>query len=144
VAVQRYAEQHPDRFGATWVAFPDGMERPTAAWTVPAVLVVDLLAGDVEQARHDLQPLYDGTLCISPGNVTRSRLTAAAYAGQSLLLDTRNGIWESSGVGPTEALTALEGPIEVHLLFVDERLYGEYQRIGLDLFNLHPAIRPVS
>jgi hypothetical protein len=143
VAVQRYAEQHPQRFGATWVAFPNGLERPTAAMTVPVVLVVSLLHGDVDQARRELRPLYDGALCISPGNITRARLTTAAYAAQSLLFDTRNGIWESSGVGPTAETTATEGPIEVHLLVVDQRLYGEFHKIGLDLLALHPAIRPI-
>jgi hypothetical protein len=119
------------------------MARPTAAWTVPAVLVVNLLDGDVDQARRELQPLYDGTLCVSPGKVTKGRLTAAAYAAQSLLLDTRNGIWESSGVGPTDATTATNGPINVYLLVVDERLYGEFQQIGLDLLILQPAVRPI-
>ncbi len=110
--------------------------------TVPVVLVVNLLQGEVEQARRELQPLYDGTVCVSRGAVTRSRLIAAAYAAQSLLLDLRNGIWESSGVGPAEATTATEGPITVHVLVVDERVHAEYQRIGLDLLDLNPAVRP--
>lgn len=143
-AVKRYVDQHPDRFGAAWVAFPEGMNRPTAAWTVPAVLVVTVLDGAVDEARNELQPLYDGTLCVSRSGVTRTRLVAAAKAGETLLLDTRNGIWVSSGVGPTDELTAREGPIEVHLLVVDDRLFAEYERIGLDLFDLRPAITRVG
>ena len=104
------------------------------------VLVVTLLEGDVEQAQKDLQPLYDGNLCLSPGRVTNSRLTAAANAAHALMLDKRNGIWETSGIGSGETLI---GPIEVTLLVVDERLYGEYQKIGLDLVDLHPDVRPV-
>lgn len=141
-AVERLVEQQPERFGATWVAFPDGMTRPARAWTVPVVLVVNLLKGDVDQARRDLQPLYDGTLCISPGRVTHSRLIEAARKGESLARDSRNGIWAISGLGPTEEETGLE-PIKVHLLVVDERLYGEFQKIGLDLLLLYPAVRPI-
>lgn len=140
-AVQRLAAQQPERFGATWVAFPDGMARPTQAWTVPVVLVVNLLQGDVEQARRELQPLYDGTLCVSPGNVTTSRLREAATKTGSLQRDTRNGIWESSGVGPNGEYTG--GPVDVHLLVVDERLHGEFQKIGFDLLSLHPVVRPI-
>ncbi|MFI6834054.1 hypothetical protein ACIBG5_43575 [Kribbella sp. NPDC050241] len=143
VAVQRYVEEHPERFGATWIAFPNGRARPARAWTVPVVLVVNLLDSDVDKARRDLEPLYDGTLCISQGAVTRSRLIQAAHAAQSLWLDLRNGIWESSGVGPTEATTATEGPIRVRLVVVDERLHGEFQTIGLDLLSLYPAVRPI-
>jgi hypothetical protein len=141
-AVERLVEQQPERFGATWVAFPDGMTQPGRAWTVPVVLVVNLLEGDVDQARRDLQPLYDGTLCISPGRVTHSRLTEAAHKGLALARDTRNGIWAISGLGPTEEETGRE-PIKVHLIVVDERLYGEFQKIGLDLLLLYPAVRPI-
>ena len=104
--------------------------------------VVTKLIESTGQARRELQPLYDGTVCVSRGAVTRSRLIAAAYAAQSLLLDLRNGIWESSGVGPAEATTATEGPITVHVLVVDERLHAQYQLIGLDLLDLNPAVRP--
>jgi hypothetical protein len=41
-----------------------------------------------------------------------------------------------------EATTATEGPIAVYLVVVDERLYGEFHKVGLDLLNLHPAPRP--
>jgi hypothetical protein len=143
VAVKRYAEQHPQRFGAVWVAFPAGTTRPTAAWTVPVVLVVSLLQGDPDQARRELQPHYAGPVCISPGNITRARLMRAAHAAQALLLDTSNGIWETTGIGPTEQTTATEGPIDVYLVVVDERLYGQFHKIGLDLLALHPVIRPV-
>jgi hypothetical protein len=94
---------------------------------VPAVLVVNLLAGDVDQARRDLQPLYDGILCVSPGRITHSRLTEAAHKGVSLARDTRNGIWAISGLGPTEEETGRE-PIKVHLLVVDERLTASSKR----------------
>ncbi|MEV0800581.1 hypothetical protein AB0I34_23015 [Kribbella sp. NPDC050281] len=140
-AVERLVEQQPERFGATWVAFADGTVRPARAWTVPVVLVVNLLDGDVDQARRDLQPLYDGNLCVSPGNVTTSRLTEAAHKGTALARDTHNGIWEISGVGPDGEYSG--GPVKVGLVVVDERLYGEFQKIGLDLLNLHPAVRPI-
>lgn len=141
-AVERLVEQQPERFGATWIAFPDGMPRTARSWTVPVVLVVNLLAGDVDQARRDLQPLYDGILCVSPGRITHSRLTEAAHKGVSLARDTRNGIWEISGPGPSEEETGRE-PIKVHLLVVDERLHGEFQKIGLNLLWLYPAVRPI-
>ena len=144
VAVQRYVAEHPDRFGASWVAFPQGMQRPAAAWTVPVVLVVTLLQGDAGQAQRDLQPLYDGTICVSPSEVTRSRLMAAAHAGEELFRDSRNAIWETTGVGPTDEETARDGLIEVHLLVVDDRLFAEYRRLGLDLFDLRPAVTRVS
>jgi hypothetical protein len=140
-AVERLAAQHPERFGATWVAFPEGMPQNGRAGTVPVVLVVNLLDGDVDQARRDLEPLYDGTLCVSPGNVTTSRLTEAARTGDSLARDSRNGIWTISGVAPGGEYVG--GPVEAHLLVLDERLYGEFQKIGFDLFNLHPAVRPI-
>ncbi len=140
-AVERLAAQQPERFGATWIAFPDGMPRTARPWTVPVVLVVNLLDGDVDRARRDLQPLYDGTLCVSSGDVTTSRLREAAHKGESLARDSRNGIVAISGVGPDGQYTG--GPVAVSLLVVDEHLYGEFQTIGLDLLNLHPAVRPI-
>lgn len=139
-ALERFAQQHPGRYGAIWNAFPQGFPPGTPEWTVPVVLVVTLLDGDVEQAEKELQPLYEGNLCLSPGHVTNSRLTEAANAAHALMLDKRNGIWETSGIGSGETLI---GPIEVTLLVVDERLYGEYQKIGLDLVDLHPDVRPI-
>jgi hypothetical protein len=141
-AVRRLTEQQPERFGATWVAAPEG-GPPGKDWTVPAVLVVNLLKGNVDQARREIEPLYDGPLCVSRGAVTESRLREAGYVVQRLLLDTRNGIWAAAGAGPTRTTSDHEKPINVLLLVVDERLYGEFQQIGLDLLRLHPAVRPI-
>ncbi len=141
-AVRHFTEQRPERFGAVWFAYPKG-GPPGAEWTVPAVLVVNLLKGSADQARRDLEPLYDGPLCVSRGAVTTSRLREAGYAVQRLQVDTRNGIWAAGGAGPVQLTPDGERPIGVLLLIVDERLYGEFQKIGLDLVRLHPAVRPI-
>lgn len=74
-----FAEQQPERFGATWVAFPGGLP-PAATYTVPVVLVVNLLEGDVDQACRDLEPLYTERCASALGRVTRSKLREAQHA----------------------------------------------------------------
>lgn len=74
-AVHDYIERHPGQFAAPWVAWPDGppgtaTAAPGAA--KPSVLVIEVITGDVDQARTELSRISTGNLCVARTSTTHS------------------------------------------------------------------------
>lgn len=135
-----YVESRPDRFVGTAVATLSGLPL---TWTEPPAIVtevitVSVLQGDLAHARRDLRKLYPGNLCVYRGTrlFAPAEVQTANTSMTNLLQDTRNGIW---GFGPGTTTQ----PGDVELLVLDERVYGEIEKIGLKYFELKPAVRPV-
>ncbi len=143
VAAQKliaYVESRPDRFVGTGMAYLSGLP---STWTEPPTIVtevitVSVLTGDLAQARRDLETLYSGNLCVYRGTrlFEPAEVQAANMSMTALVQDTSNGIW-GFGSGSTTR------PGQVDLLVLDERLYGEIEKMGLKFFDLRPAVRPV-
>ncbi|HEY3001337.1 MAG TPA: hypothetical protein VGJ44_03215 [Kribbellaceae bacterium] len=134
-AMTQYVDSHPDQFGFVRTAYPNGTPpTPGAGEPLTEVFVVGVYSGDLEQARAKLESLYEGNLCVTTAKVSETQLRGAQEALQPWFQHKRGLI--SSGTAGEK--------VDVELLVVDEALYRDVQRIGTDLLNLEPAIRPVS
>jgi hypothetical protein len=138
-ALDRYLNQHPDRFGGLWIGWPDGL--PSGPTDAPGyhnqtqVIVVDVVTGDLAATQQELAAIYPGNLCLRRTHLSLARATQVQSALLPLGNDRRNGI-SSYGRGV--------GNVEVALTVLDQRLYEALARIGLDALDLSPAIRPVG
>jgi hypothetical protein len=137
-ALDRYLNQHPDRFGGLWIAWPDGL--PSGPADAPGyqnrtqVTVVDVVTGDLAATQRELAAVYPGNLCLRRTHLSLARAARVQSALLPLLQDRRNGIW-SAGRGA--------GNVEIDLAVLDQRLYDTLARIGLDAINVRAAVRPV-
>lgn len=122
--VRRYAQQHPERFGAIWISVD-----------TEEVLVVGVTEGDLEQVRAELDPLYGGNLCVT--RVDQSIADAADVADRlkRLFDDDRNGVLATGGGQP---------PPSIQLLVLDERMYRVLADIGFGRFTVDVVIRPLG
>lgn len=146
-AVHEYIEQHPGQFAAPWVAWPDGPPGTTTAapdaLEKPAVLVIEVISGDVDQARTELSRIATGNLCVArarPGVRPSGELQRSADEIMKrldpVMQDRRNGIY-SAGGDPS-------GRVSVDFLVLDQQLYDAFVRVGLNEIILNPWIRPAS
>jgi hypothetical protein len=139
-ALHQYVEEeHPDRFRRPWVSYPNGEPPgPTPYPNLVEVLVVEVVSGDVDEARRELQRRYAGNLCVvhNPGARSIADETAAYDAVQQvldpLMHDFTNGIYASGG----------PYPITVELVMLTPQLY---EKLGVPRLALvfHPWLRPV-
>jgi hypothetical protein len=131
---------HPDQFARGWVAYPYGGPPGgrTENWNSTRVLVVEVVKGDLNQIRHDLQSRYTGNLCVieSPGKPTiADEKRLVAHADQvltPLFEDRRNGIFASS---------VMPDSINVQMVMLTPELYGKIAKLGA---VLDPWLRPVG
>jgi hypothetical protein len=146
-ALRDYLAQHSDQFAEPWIAWPEGTPGPNTAapdfFTKPAVFVIEVVSGDVDQARAELSRVYAGNLCVvraepevrSSAEVNRNR-AALADRVLPLMNERRNGIY-SAGDDPS-------GRYHVDFVVLDQQLLDAFTRIGLDVLILNPWIRPAA
>ncbi|WP_433293883.1 hypothetical protein ACQP2F_31710 [Actinoplanes sp. CA-030573] len=106
------------------------------------ILVVEVVSGDVDQARAALRAIYTDNLCVvaSPGGhsiAAEDRLQATTGKAVEALMDGtgRSGIYLAGSEN---------GRIRVMMVQLTEPLYDELAAIGLDRLILDPWIRPVG
>lgn len=141
-ALHDYIAQRPDRFAAPWVAYPNGVPADGSTdIAIVSVLVVEVITGDVEQARADLAKVYGGNLCVvraapdvrSSAEVDRNNATALSLT-EPILNDRRNRAY-SAGIEPS-------GLARLEFMILDQRLYDTLEDLGFDRFQLDPMLRP--
>jgi len=140
-AVANYVSARPDQLSELWIGWPGGVPGPSATdqgkgpEQAASVLVVQVVQGDLEQVRSELQALYAGNLCVAPGKFSQTAAKELEREMQAL---------GSKGLGISSSSSVLGNrPAAVYLTVVDEKAFAEFSRIGLDKFELHPAVRPV-
>jgi hypothetical protein len=106
------------------------------------ILVVEVVCGDVDQARAALEAIYTDNLCVvaAPGGhsiAAEDRLQATTGKAIEALMDGtgRSGIYTTISVN---------GTIRLMMLQLTEPLYDKLAAIGLDRLILDPWIRPVG
>jgi hypothetical protein len=106
------------------------------------ILVVEVISGDVDQARAALEAIYTDNLCVvaAPGGhsiAAEERLQATTGEAIGALMDGtgRSGIYTASSEN---------GKIRVMMVQLTEPLYDKLAAIGLDRLILDPWIRPVG
>jgi len=98
------------------------------------VLVVEVVNGDVDQARAALRAIYTGNLCV-----------VAAPGGHSIAAGEAIGaLMDGTGRSGIYLAVPENGRIRVMMVQLTEPLYDELAAIGLDRLILDPWIRPVG
>jgi hypothetical protein len=143
VELGNYLQQHPDQFGQPWVGWPAGM--PSGATDAPSytdkpsVLVVPVVAGDLDRIRTDLTAIYHGNLCVAraPAGTLSQQRTQSVLDRVTPLMDAHaNGIYQT---GADQM-----GRVTVDLAFLDQRRLDTLRRIGLADVTLVPWLRLVG
>jgi hypothetical protein len=134
---------HPDRFRPFYVTYPNGVQSgPSPPGDVPVVLVVEVVQGDVDQARQELIAHYGGNLC-----VVAAQPGAASIADQERFVeetrDKLSPLMHDPGAGVYEARYT-ELRVIVGLLFVSQGLWDRFVEQGLGDAELNPWLRPVA
>nr|BFE71451.1 hypothetical protein GCM10020092_047520 [Actinoplanes digitatis] len=129
--VHEYLRAHADRFAEPFATHV-GNAR---------ILVVEVVSGDVDQARAALTAIYTDNLCVvaAPGGhsiaaETRLQATIGEAVG-ALMNDPASGIYEA---------TSEDGRIRVMMVQLTQPLYDRFAAIGLDHLILDPWIRPAE
>ncbi|GGN35825.1 hypothetical protein GCM10010109_60160 [Actinoplanes campanulatus] len=139
------------RDGEDWVdgrvddylhAHADQFAQPFATHVGNArILVVEVVSGDVDQARAALTAIYADNLCVvaAPGGhsiAAEDKLQATTgKAVGALMDDPASGIYLASSE---------DGKMRVMMLQLTQPLYDKFAAIGLDHLILDPWIRPVG
>jgi hypothetical protein len=141
-ALDAYLAAHPDQFGGTDVAFPQGRPGgPTGVngyTDVAQVIVVEAVTGDLDAIRADLALRYGGNLCVERARYSQRQLDAAASALTRLLESTHASV---IGLG--------HGPLSVYgyLPVVDDAIYPKLaaieDRYGIGILDLNTDVVPV-
>lgn len=142
-ALQQYVEQeHPEQFRRPWVQYPNGISR-VGVTPVPAngvqVLSVEVVQGDLEQARRELAKRFAGNLCVAaapgrPSLADQAKINeTVGKAVDRLMADQANGVY-TSGTGDN---------VQVELVMLTPALDATFEKIGKDLLDLRPWLRPV-
>jgi hypothetical protein len=105
------------------------------------ILVVEVVSGDVDQARAALTAIYTDNLCV-----------VAAPGGHSIAAENRLQATTGKAVGALMNDTALgiylahseDGKIRVNMIQLTQPLYDKFAAIGLDHLILDPWIRPAG
>ncbi|MEV4314203.1 hypothetical protein [Actinocrispum sp. NPDC049592] len=142
--LQNYVNNvHPDQFKHPWTAYPYGgpPDGRTENWNSTSVLVVEVVKGDVDEARRELEKRYPGNLCVisSPGQQSIADYNKVKdIAGQQvrdLAMDQSNGVYGSS-------IDISTNTINVRLKMLTPQLYERLKAIpGL---HLEPWFVPVN
>ncbi|MET9634267.1 hypothetical protein ABZX92_43120 [Lentzea sp. NPDC006480] len=124
-------DQHPEQFRRPWASFPDGQNGVD-------VLVVEVVAGDVQAAGRELKSRYDGNLCVvdaagKPSLKDQKGIRDAVFEPlQAIMRDQANGVY---GLGGTDT-------VQVDLVMLTPALAERFERISPAL-ELRPWLRPV-
>jgi hypothetical protein len=127
--VHEYLHAHADQF-----AEPFATHLGNAR-----ILVVQVVSGDVDQARAALTAIYADNLCVVavPGGhsiAAENRLQATTGEALSAVMDDRTlGIY---------GVTSEDGKLRVMMVQLTQPLYDKFAAIGLDHLILDPWIRP--
>jgi hypothetical protein len=137
--------RQPEQFREPWVTYPygftgdvDGTPAPTKGVTV---LVVEVVAGDVDAARNELRSRYPGNLCVVgrpglPSLADQARIQDTAGKDLAELMgDRANGIFLSH---QDELI------LRPQMLVLTRPLYEKLARIGLANVAPDPWLRPVG
>jgi hypothetical protein len=135
--VHEYLERHPGRFAAPWMAHVDD---PTSTNSLD-VLVVEVIEGDVEQARADLTPLHDGNLCVVAAGP--HAVPSGPPAEGTALMDRLGPLMQDRANGIYAAGADESGRVHVDLMVLDQHLYDQLAAIGIDRMDLTPLITPM-
>jgi hypothetical protein len=120
--------QHPEKFR------PRRMVHPGDA----QVLVIEVVEGDVDQARHDLEQRYTGNLCVldalgRPSLADQRRIFNTVGEAVGRLMDDRsNGIYSSSN----------DDTVRPEMVILTPQLYDKLARIGFAVIEPRPWLRP--
>ncbi|MEU7906292.1 hypothetical protein [Actinoplanes sp. NPDC049118] len=128
--VHEYLHAHPDQFAAPFATHV-GNAR---------ILVVEVVSGDVDQARAALTAIYTDNLCVvaAPGGhsiAAENRLQATTGEAVGALMDEDLGIYTASSE---------DGKLRVNMVQLTQPLYDRFAAIGLDHLILDPWIRPAG
>ncbi|MEU7907885.1 hypothetical protein [Actinoplanes sp. NPDC049118] len=130
--VHEYLQAHADQFAEPFATHV-GNAR---------ILVVEVVSGDVDQARAALTAIYTDNLCVvaAPGGhsiAAENRLQATTGEAVAALMDGtgRSGIYMAS---------SKDGKIRVMMVQLTQPLYDKLAAIGLDHLILDPWIRPAG
>ncbi len=130
-ALNDYIErQHPERFRRPWVAHPEGVR----------VLVVEVVSGDVDHARRELQRRYAGSLCVvarpgRPSLADQKRINDTVGTAVARLMDDRaNGIYRAEN----------DDTVRAEMIVLTPQLYDKLAAIGFAALEPDPWLRPVS
>jgi hypothetical protein len=135
-----FIARQPDRFGAQWVAYVDvDQEAPNSGPNYPdakQILIVGVVEGDLDDARRELEALYDGNLC-----VTR---TAQSIARREQVTDELEALWTDhpEAVVGTAGQASPDNLPAVDLVVMDQPIHDVLARIGWDQFEVDAAIKP--
>jgi hypothetical protein len=138
-----YLAAHPDRFGGTDIAFPDGRPGgPTGAngyTDVAQVVVVEVATGDLDAARADLAARYRGNLCVERTAYSTTQLNGAAAKVERLLRANPGPIITFGHAGPKRVF--------VYLSVVDDALYRKLAAIedtyGIGILEISADVEPI-
>jgi hypothetical protein len=134
--LERYLDQHGERFGGIWVGHPDGPPRPPDYYPTTEVLIVEVVAGDLQDAHDELARRFTGNLCVTSGSVSRATVRADERRLRPLLRDSRNGI---KMFGHNHQRRAV-----IDLLVLEQAIYDRIAAVpNSGTFIIRPAIRPV-
>ena len=92
--------EHPEQFRPIYVTYPNGIQSgPSPPGDVPVVMVVEVVRGDVDQARAELQRRYHDNLCVvtrpgQPSIADQERVQQELRSAMDTLMrDQTNGIF---------------------------------------------------
>ena len=129
--VREYLHAHADQFAEPFATHV-GNAR---------ILVVEVVSGDLDQARAALTSIYADNLCVvaAPGGhsiAAENRLQATTgEAVGALMNDPALGIY---------LITPEDGKLRVNMVQLTQPLYDKFAAIGLDHLILDPWIRPAG
>lgn len=134
-------EEHPEQFRQPRVTYPDGMTEVDGT-PVPRrgveVLVIEVVRGDVDEARRELQGRYAGNLCVvgapgRPSMADQARISATVgEAVGRLMEDKANGIYVSGQ----------EDIVRPEMVILTPQLYDKLAKIGFSHLRPDPWLRP--
>jgi hypothetical protein len=134
-------QEHPDQFATPYMTYPNGVPAgPSPPGDAATVMVIEVVRGDVEAARAELQRRYEGNLCvvarpdrlsIADEQRTQEELRPVI---ESLMRDQSTGVFS---IGFTDVFV-------VELMMVTPELYERFRTLGFDRFQLQPWLRPVT
>jgi hypothetical protein len=125
-------------------AHPEQFAEPFATHVGNArIKVVEVVSGDVDQARAALTAIYTDNLCVvaAPGKhsiADEQRLQATTGEAVAALMDgppERSGIYSAG---------SQDGKIRVQMVQLTQPLYDKLAAIGLDHLIIDPWIRPAA
>ncbi|MEV6239529.1 hypothetical protein [Lentzea sp. NPDC051838] len=131
--LDRYViQEHPDLFRRPWVSSPDGKAGGD-------ILVVEVVAGDVEAEGRALRSLYSGNLCVVDAAGKPSLKDQQGIHGAvsepllAIMMDPANGVYASGG----------SDTVQVDMVMLTPALAEKFARISPAL-ELRPWLRPVG